>query len=50
MGYTEVNVERFTDIYQVQRSRKPVLEMQPPRQKGSMIETILRTELWVAPD
>lgn len=49
IGYTEVNVEQFTDVYQVQRSLKAVLEAQPHRQKGSMIEKIMQTELLVSP-
>jgi hypothetical protein len=47
--YTEVNVEQFTDVYQVQRTLKAVLEAQPYREKGSMIEKIIQTELLVSP-
>ena len=47
--YTEVNVEQFTDVYQVQRTLRAVLEAQPIRQKGSMIEKIMQTELLVSP-
>jgi len=47
--YTEVNVEQFTDVYQVQRTLKAVLEAQPYREKGSMIEKIMQTELLVSP-
>ena len=47
--YTEVNVEQFTDVYQVQRTLKAVLEAQPHREKGSMIEKIMQTELLVSP-
>src|SRR5436309_942047 len=47
--YTEVNVEQFTDVYQVQRALKAVLEAQPYREKGSMIEKIMQTELLVSP-
>jgi hypothetical protein len=44
-----VNVEQFTDVYQVQRTLKAVLESQPYREKGSMIEKIMQTELLVSP-
>ena len=47
--YTEVNVEQFTDVYQVQRTLKAVLEAQPYREKRSMIEKIMQTELLVSP-
>lgn len=47
--YTEVNVEQFTDVYQVQRTLRAVLEAQPYREKGSMIEKIMQTELLVSP-
>jgi hypothetical protein len=47
--YTEVNVEQFTDVYQVQRTLKAVLEAQPYREKGSLIEKIMQTELLVSP-
>lgn len=47
--YTEVNVQQFTDVYQVQRTIKAVLEAQPYREKGSMIEKIMQTELLAAP-
>jgi hypothetical protein len=47
--YTEVNVEQFTDVYQVQRTLKAVLEAQPYREKGSMIEKIMQTELLLSP-
>jgi hypothetical protein len=49
LPYTEVNVEQFTDVYQVQRTLKAVLEAQPYREKGSMIEKIMQTELLVSP-
>jgi len=49
LPYTEVNVEQLTDIYQVQRTLKAVLEAQPFREKGSLIEKILQTELLVSP-
>jgi len=49
LPYTEVNVEQFTDVYQVQRTLKAVLEAQPFREKGSMIEKIMQTELLVSP-
>src|SRR5262245_53711629 len=49
LPYTEVNVEQFTDVYQVQRTLKAVLEAQPFREKGSMIEKIMQTELLVTP-
>jgi hypothetical protein len=49
VAYTEVNVEQFTDVYQVQRTLKAVLEAQPFRQKGAMIEKIMQTELLVSP-
>jgi hypothetical protein len=47
--YTEVNVQQFTDVYQVQRTLKAVLEAQPYREKGSMIEKIMQTDLLVSP-
>src|SRR5437870_4056625 len=47
--YTEVDVEQFTDVYQVQRTLKGVLEAQPFREKGSMIEKIMQTELLASP-
>ncbi|MBI2927971.1 MAG: VWA domain-containing protein [Verrucomicrobia bacterium] len=47
--YTEVAVEQFTDVYQVQRTLKAVLEAQPYREKGSLIEKIMQTELLVSP-
>jgi len=40
---------QFTDVYQVQRTLKAVLEAQPFREKGSMIEKIMQTELLVSP-
>jgi len=49
LPYMEVNVEQFTDVYQVQRTLKAVLEAQPFREKGSMIEKIMQTELLVSP-
>ena len=49
LPYTEVNVDQFTDVYQVQRTLKAVLEAQPFREKGSMIEKIMQTELLVSP-
>lgn len=49
VAYTEVNVEQFTDVYQVQRTLKAVLEAQPFREKGSLIEKIMQTELLVSP-
>src|SRR5262245_4467382 len=47
--YTEVNVEQFTDVYQVQRTLKAVLQAQPYREKGSLIEKIMQTELLISP-
>jgi len=47
--YTEVNVEQFTDVYQVQRTLKAVLEAQPYREKGSLVEKIMQTDLLVSP-
>jgi len=47
--YTEVDVAQFTDVYQVQRTLKAVLEAQPFREKGSLVEKILQTELLVSP-
>jgi hypothetical protein len=44
-----VKIEQFTDVYQVQRTLKAVLEAQPYRQKGSLVEKIMQTELLVAP-
>jgi hypothetical protein len=49
LPYTEVNVEQLTDVYQVQRTLKAVLEAQPLRQKTSLIEKIMQTELLVSP-
>ncbi len=49
LPYTEVNVEQFTDVYQVQRTLKAVLEAQPLRRKTALIEQIMQTELLVAP-
>ncbi len=49
IAYTEVNVEQFTDVYQVQRTLKAVLEAQAFRTQGSMIEKIMQTELLVSP-
>lgn len=47
--YTEVNVNQLTDVYQVQRTLKAALESQPYREKGSLIEKIMQTELLVSP-
>jgi len=47
--YTEVDVDQFRDVYQVQRTLKAVLEAQPFRQKTSLVEKILMTELMVKP-
>jgi hypothetical protein len=47
--YTEVKVEQLTDVYQVQRTLKAVLEAQPFREKCSIIEKIMQTELLVPP-
>jgi hypothetical protein len=47
--YTEVNVEQLTDVYQVQRTLKAALEAQPYREKGSLVEKIMQTELLVSP-
>ena len=47
--YTEVGVEQFTDVYQVQRTLQAILEAQPLRDKASMVEKILQTELLVSP-
>jgi hypothetical protein len=49
LPYTEVNVEQFTDVYQVQRTLKAVLEAQPFREKESMVEKIMQTELLASP-
>jgi hypothetical protein len=49
IAYTEVNVEQFTDVYQVQRTLKAVLEAQAFRTQGSMVEKIMQTELLVSP-
>jgi hypothetical protein len=49
LPYTEVDVEQFTDVYQVHRTLKAVLEAQPFRVKGSMIEKIMQTALLVSP-
>jgi hypothetical protein len=47
--YTEVKVEQLTDVYQVQRTLKAALEAQPYREKSSLIEKIMQTELLVSP-
>ena len=47
--YMEVNVQQFTDVYQVQRTLKAVLEAQVFRAQGSMVEKIMQTELLVSP-
>jgi len=47
--YTEVNVEQFTDVYQVQRTLKAVLEAQPFRSRASLIEKILQVGLLQKP-
>lgn len=47
--YTEVNIEQLTDVYQVQRTLKAVLEAQPYREKESLIARILQTELLATP-
>ena len=47
--YTEVDVDQFRDVYQVQRTLKAVLEAQPFRQKASLVEKILQTELMAKP-
>jgi hypothetical protein len=49
LPYTEVSVEQFTDVYQVQRTLKAVLEAQPFQQKTSLIEKIMQTELLASP-
>ncbi len=49
LPYTEVDVEPFIDVYQVQRRLMAVLEAQPFREKGSMIEKIMQSELLVSP-
>ncbi|MEW6307169.1 MAG: VWA domain-containing protein [Verrucomicrobiota bacterium] len=47
--YMEVSVDQMTDVYQVQRTLKAVLEAQPHREQSSLIEKIMQTELLVAP-
>lgn len=47
--YTAVAVDQFTDVYQVQRTLKAVLEAQPFRSKESLVEKILQTELLTTP-
>jgi len=49
IAYTEVNVDQFTDVYQVQRTLKAVLEAQPHREKASLVEKIMQTEMLVSP-
>ena len=49
VAYTEVNVDQLTDVYQVQRTLKAALEAQPYREKGSLVEKIMQTELLVSP-
>jgi hypothetical protein len=43
--YTEVDVQQLTDVYQVQRTLKAVLEARPYREEGSLVEKIMQTEL-----
>lgn len=47
--YTEVDVEQFRDVYQVQRTLKGILEAQPFRGRESLVEKVLRTELLAKP-
>ena len=47
--YTEVNVDQFCDVYQVQRTIKAVLEAQPFKSRESLVEKILNTDLLVKP-
>lgn len=47
--YTEVDVDQFRDVYQVQRTLRAVLEAQPFRAGQSLVERILQTELLVKP-
>ena len=47
--YTEVDVEQFRDVYQVQRTLKGILEAQPFRGREPLVEKILRTELLAKP-
>jgi hypothetical protein len=49
LPYTEVKVEQFTDVYQVQRTLTAVLEAQPYRERASLIEKIMQTDLLVSP-
>ncbi len=47
--YTEVDVDQFRDVYQVQRTLKAVLQAAPYRSRQSLVEKILQTELLVKP-
>ena len=47
--YTEVAVEQLTDVYQVQRTLKAVLEAQPFKGQESLVEKVLKTELLEKP-
>ena len=47
--YTEIDVEQFRDVYQVQRTIKAVIEAQPFKSRESLVEKILNTELLVKP-
>ena len=47
--YTEVAVDQFTDVYQVQRTLKAVLEAQPFRARQSLVEKILQAPLLTKP-
>lgn len=49
LPYTEVVVDQFCDVYQVQRTLKAVLEATPHRTGISLVEKILQTELLVKP-
>ncbi|MDF1813060.1 MAG: hypothetical protein P1V20_12630 [Verrucomicrobiales bacterium] len=49
--YTEMAVEQFTDVYQVQRTLKALLESQPYKsaERVSLVEKILQTPLLTKP-
>ncbi len=50
LPYTEVDVDQFSDVYQVQRSLQAILKAQPLKSgKLSLVEEVLRTQLLTKP-
>lgn len=43
--YTEVNIDQFSDVYQIQRTLTAILSAAPLKTKESLVEKIMRTEL-----